>query len=275
MVGTAQCRGAELCRVVVVVSGHDRDCWFALGAAHATFPPVAGRLRDYIAAPKHNLYRSLHTTVFGPDNEQVDVLIRTKQMAEEAEDGIAAAPREASHAAGHEAAGEQARKRTDLAWLQRLLAWHHGDEVSEDYLTELRSDLRAGSTVVSSVADGQLVTLPVDASGIDFAFDPAVGVGSRLVGLQINNRPATVTATLRTGDRVEALTGPPGKVPPTWLASVHSPRARKALTALLDLQQQNPDLQRRSCTVGQFVGCAAAGIGATTTRRALSILCCT
>jgi GTP pyrophosphokinase len=219
-------------RVVIVVNGDERDCWIALGAVHQRFSPIVGRLRDHIATPKYNLYQSLHTSVFGPEGEQLDVLIRTTAMQEVAEDGIAATIRDTSRMVGHAAAGEHAQRRGDLDWLQRLLSWQ-GQMPSDEYLDELRTELRGGSIVVVT-PDGDLFTLPNGSTGIDYAFAQGEHIGGRLIGVRVNGRLTRVTAALHNGDLVEVITAEHTVPAPEWLASVKTSQARRGLQAIID-----------------------------------------
>lgn len=233
--GVGELTAGRVCRVVVVVEGTERDCWIALGAVHQEFAPIPHRLRDYLAAPKFNLYRSLHTSVIGPDGEQIDVLIRTPAMQEVAEDGIAATIREISRTAGHAAAGEPAQHRGDLEWLQQLLSWQ-GHTPSGEYLDDLRAALRGGSIVVVAAPTGEFITLPHGATGVDYAFARGDHVGT-LVSLRVNGRFAAATAPLRNGDLVEAITTSEyDDVPPEWLTAARTPHARRQLRAILELQ---------------------------------------
>jgi GTP diphosphokinase / guanosine-3',5'-bis(diphosphate) 3'-diphosphatase len=223
------------CRLVVVVDGGDQDCWITLGAVHQLFPPVPGRFSDFISTPKYNLYRSLHTRVQGPSGEELDMLIRTPAMDQIAEDGIAATIRDANKATGQAGATAQAQRRGDLEWLRRLLTWHPRT-ASEDYLDDLRTELR-GSIIVIAAATGQFLTLPEGATGIDFAYARDHDIGNRLIGVQINGTLAPATARLTTGDIVEEITAPDppiGRVTTEWLRAARTPQARHRLRALLD-----------------------------------------
>ncbi len=233
--GVGELTAGRLCRVVIVVEGTERDCWVALGAVHQEFAPIPSRLRDYLAAPKFNLYRSLHTSVIGPGGEQIDVLIRTPAMQEIAEDGIAATIRETSRTAGHAAAGETVQHRGDLEWLQGLLSWQD-QAPSEEYLDDLRAELHGGSIVVVAVPSGEFITLPDGSTGVDYAFARGGDVGT-LVSLRVNGRFAAATARLRNGDLVEAITTSEyDDVPPEWLQAARTPHARRRLRAILELR---------------------------------------
>jgi RelA/SpoT family (p)ppGpp synthetase len=233
--GVGELTAGQLCRVVIVVEGTERDCWVALGAVHHEFAPISSRLRDYLAAPKFNLYRSLHTSVIGPDGEQVDVLIRTPAMQEIAEDGIAATIREISRTAGHAAAGGTVQHRSDLEWLQRLLSWQD-HTLSEEYLDDLRAELRGGSIVVVAAPSGEFITLPDGATGVDYAFAPGSDAGT-LVSLRVNGRFAAATARLRNGDLVEAITTSAyDDVPPEWFQAARTAHARHRLRAIVELR---------------------------------------
>ncbi len=222
-------RPGQVSRVVIVVEGSEQDCWVALGAVHQRFTPVPGRFRDHVSAPKYNLYQSVHTSVVGPDGEQIAVLIRTAAMQEVAEDGIAATIRTAGREQGPTASEAPARHRGDLEWLQQLLSWE-SHTPSEEYLDELSGELRGGSMVVVG-STGELVTLPQGATGVDFAY--AVGVGAHLVGVRINGRLAPTTARLSAGDEVELISAPRDEADPAWLRAARTVRARRGIRATL------------------------------------------
>jgi GTP diphosphokinase / guanosine-3',5'-bis(diphosphate) 3'-diphosphatase len=186
----------DLPRVVVVVEGPETDCYTALGAVHGLWRPVAGRFKDFIASPKNNLYRSLHTTVIGPGERPVEVLIRTEAMHRTAEYGIAVNYRPKANAA--QAAADRAN---ELAWLRRVLDWEQETPKAAEFLESLRGDL--AETQIQVIADGRPVVLPAGATPVDVAYELGSETGDCCVGAKVNGRYAPLSAPLQEGDVVE------------------------------------------------------------------------
>src|SRR5947207_1612288 len=166
----------ELPRIVIIVESRQTDCYAALGAVHATWRPVPGRFKDFIASPKNNLYRSLHTTVLGPDNQPLEVLIRTEPMHRAAEYGIVANFRfpEFTARLSKQARAEQ------LAWLHRVLDWEAVADDAQRFLDALRCDLSEGQIHVFT-GDGRRVQLPTGSTAVDLAYPLGVQTGHRCV----------------------------------------------------------------------------------------------
>jgi GTP pyrophosphokinase len=190
----------DLPRIAVVVDGPEADCYAALGILHGLWRPAAGRFKDFIASPKNNLYRSLHTTVIGPDERSVEVLIRTKDMHECAEYGVAA-----NFRASHTSATASTFARTEeLDWLRRVLDLEQDTPKSEDFMESLRSDL--AETLIQVIAQGRPVVLPAGATPVDVAYELASETGDGCVAAKINGRYAPLSAPLSEGDVVEIVT---------------------------------------------------------------------
>ncbi|MCX4470928.1 HD domain-containing protein [Micromonospora sp. NBC_01655] len=219
----------DLPRIVIVVDGPATDCYAALGAVHGLWRPVPGRFKDFIASPKNNLYRSLHTTVCGPKNRTVEVLIRTEEMHRSAEYGIAADfrfPR---------TAGAAATRAQQLDWLRRVLDWEQEAADPAQFLQSLRCDLAEAQVQV--VAEGRQVVLPAGATPVDVAYELGPDRGDRCLAARINGRLAPLSSELDEGDVVEiftesdAETGFEADVAPRgprkeWLGFVKSPHAQ-------------------------------------------------
>jgi GTP pyrophosphokinase len=231
-------------RIVVVVDGKQNDCYTALGTLHTMWRPVPGRFKDFIASPKNNLYRSLHTTVLGPDDQPIEVMIRTSAMHHAAEFGIAGHFRGA-HAADRidgGSAGEQ------LGWLRRVVDWQQSADDAQKFLDALRCDLTDRQIQVFTTA-GEAVTLPGDATPVDLAYTLQADYGHACVGATINGRLAPLSSPLADGDVVEILTrgsgqreGPAGPAA-EWLAFVKSPQARIEITRwFADQYETEPDV---------------------------------
>ncbi|GGK26532.1 hypothetical protein GCM10010124_19000 [Pilimelia terevasa] len=185
-------------RVAVVIDGDEAACYEALGAVHALWRPVGGRFKDFIAAPKHNLYRSLHTTVVGPDDTVVEILIRTATMHRTAEYGIAAGFRY-PNPADHDADAHE-----PLEWLHRVLSWQEETADTGQFLQSLRSELAENQVKV--FAHGQTLHLPEGATPVDVAYELGADVGEACLSARINGRLVPLSLSLTDGDLVEIFT---------------------------------------------------------------------
>jgi GTP pyrophosphokinase len=194
------------------------DCYAALGSIHATWKPVQGRFKDYIAMPKFNLYQSLHTTVVGPQGKPLEVQIRTKEMHHTAELGIAA----------HWGYKENASS-ADIAWLQRIVDWQQDTDPAE-FLESLKLDLEQDEVFVFT-PKGDVITLPAGATPVDFAYAIHTEVGHRCIGARVNGRLAPLDSKLSSGDTVTVFTSKVPSAGPSrdWLKIVATPRARSKI----------------------------------------------
>ncbi len=202
-----------------VVVGSVKDCYAALGTLHAIWKPVQGRFKDYIAQPKFNLYQSLHTTVVDPEGKSVEVQIRTSEMHHRAEFGIAA------HFAYKEG-GPQA----DVPWLRRIVEWQEDTHDPQEFMETLKIDLDQDEVFVFS-PKGKVVTLPVGATPIDFAYSIHTEVGHRCIGARVNGRLVPLDSQLTSGDTVEVFTSKVEGAGPSrdWLNVAVTPRARNKI----------------------------------------------
>ncbi|MBO4163130.1 MULTISPECIES: RelA/SpoT family protein [Micromonospora] len=222
----------DLPRIVIVVDGPATDCYAALGAVHGRWRPVSGRFKDFIASPKNNLYRSLHTSVCGPQNRTVEVLIRTREMHRCAEYGVAADFRFPRAATG-------ASNTDQLSWLRRVLDWEQEAPDPAQFLQSLRCDLAEAQIQV--VADGRQVVLPAGATPIDLAYELGTERGDHCLAARINGRLAPLASELDEGDVVEiysessVASGFEADVAPRgprreWLDFVKSPHAQMQIS---------------------------------------------
>ena len=193
------------------------DCYNVLGHVHDLFNLVPGRFKDYISTPKPNMYQSLHTTVIGTQGVPFEVQIRTWEMHETAEYGIAA------HWKYKQGAGAGEEK--DFEWVRRLLESQQ-DTDAEDYVNSLKIDMFDDEVFVFT-PKGKIVSLPAGSTPIDFAYAIHSGVGNSLVGAKVNNRIVNIDATLQNGDIVEIITSKTAKGPSRdWLNICKSNQAR-------------------------------------------------
>ncbi|HIW62488.1 MAG TPA: HD domain-containing protein [Candidatus Stackebrandtia excrementipullorum] len=208
-------------RMVLVVDGPITDCYATMGAVHRLWQPLPGRFKDFIATPKFNLYQSLHTSVIGPGDEPMDIMIRTAEMNQTAELGIA------SHLAKETSRGEQSIQ--ELKWLRRLLDWQRDAVDPGRFLDSLRCDLGDEQILVFTTGGDQHI-LPVDATPVDLAYCNGPSDGDRLIGAYVNGKLAPLASSLSEGDLVETIisdarSGYPGPSK-EWLLSAKTPQAQ-------------------------------------------------
>ena len=202
-----------------------KDCYAVLGAIHARWNPVPGRFKDYIAMPKFNLYQSLHTTVMGPMGRPVEIQIRTNEMHNRAEFGVAA----------HWKYKEQVKKSEqtsddDLVWLKHLTDWQAETQDPSEFLDSLRFEIGAKEVYVFS-PKGKVIGLNAGATPVDFAYTIHTDVGHRTMGAKVNGRLVPLETVLQSGDVVEIFTSKSPEAGPSkdWLNFVKSPRARNKI----------------------------------------------
>ncbi len=208
-----------------------RDCYAVLGAVHARWNPMPGRFKDYIATPKFNLYQSLHTTVFGPGGRPVELQIRTHEMHQRAEFGVAAHWKYKERMAGS-ARGEAGVERSDadMAWLAHISDWQAETSDPTEFLDNLRYEIGAKEVYVFT-PQGKVIGLPGGATPVDFAYAVHTEVGHRTMGAKVNGRLVPLETTLTSGDSVEVFTSKNPDAGPSqdWLNFVTSTRARSKI----------------------------------------------
>ncbi len=205
-------------RVVVDNVG---DCYNVLGVVHDLYKPILGRFKDYIGTPKPNGYQSLHTTVMGPDGLPFEVQIRTREMHEIAEYGVAAHWKYKQNGQGGGAEGR-------YEWVRRLLENQEGTD-AEEYIHTLRVDLFSDEVFVFT-PNGDVQNLPAGSTPIDFAYSVHSAIGNRMVGAKVNNRIVTLDFQLKNGDIVEIITSKSSKGPSRdWLKIARSSEARSKI----------------------------------------------
>src|SRR5436853_1175019 len=202
-------------------------CYRALGVVHTTWPVVPGRFKDYISKPKQNDYRSVHTTVIGPGNQRVELQIRTRDMHNLAEYGIAA------HALYKDGQGTPSellsRESNAYAWLRRTIELLAEGSNPEEFLEHTKLEL-FHDQVFCFTPKGKLIALPRKATPIDFAYAVHTDVGNRAVGCKINGQMAPLVSELNNGDEVDIITSKAQGAPPSaWESIVVTGRARLAI----------------------------------------------
>jgi GTP pyrophosphokinase len=208
-------------RVIVERSGDEgtRDCYGALGLIHSLWKPMPGRFKDYIAMPKFNAYRSLHTTVIGPEGRPLEIQVRTRDMHEIAELGVAA----------HWLYKRGKRDPQWTAWAKQLMESQADEADPREFMKTLRTDLFDEEVYVFT-PQGDVKSLPAEATPIDFAYAVHTDLGHRTVGAKINGRIVPLHYRLKSGDVVEILTTKTGRGPSRdWLSLAASSRARNKI----------------------------------------------
>ena len=185
-------------------------CYHVLGIVHSQYTPVPGRFKDYIAVPKSNNYQSIHTTIVGPLGKFIEIQIRTKDMDEIAEEGIAA----------HWNYKENKKSSKDdniYGWLRHIIEFQNESDSTEDFIEGVTGDIDRG-TVFTFSPKGDIIELPVGATALDFAFMVHTQVGCKCVGAKVNGRMVTIDHKLKSGDKVEIITSKNSKGPSIdWL----------------------------------------------------------
>lgn len=196
-----------------------RDCYGALGVIHGHWKPVVGRFKDYIAMPKFNLYQSLHTTVIGPDGKTIEVQIRSRDMHQRAEWGVA------SHWAYKDAATPQ-----EVEWLNRIIDWQGEVSDPRQFLEGLKTDLEQDELFVFT-PKGRVVSLPLQSTPVDFAYAVHTEVGHSCVGARVNGRLVALSYQLASGDTCEILTSKAQGTGPSqgWMEFVASTKAKNKI----------------------------------------------
>ncbi|HXH97855.1 MAG TPA: bifunctional (p)ppGpp synthetase/guanosine-3',5'-bis(diphosphate) 3'-pyrophosphohydrolase [Gaiellaceae bacterium] len=228
-------------RVIVERDGEEgtRDCYGALGLIHSLWKPLPGRFKDYVAMPKFNGYRSLHTTVIGPEGRPLEIQVRTRQMHETAELGVAA-----HWAYKRDGRSPKGGDEEWSAWVRQLMDVHADEADAREFMKSFRTDLFDEEVFVFT-PKGEVKTLPAGATPIDFAYAVHTDVGHRTVGAKANGRIVPLHYRLRSGDRVEILTSKGGRGPSRdWLSLVASSRARNKIRQFFS-REQKEDLEAK------------------------------
>ncbi|PHI09114.1 RelA/SpoT family protein [Fusobacterium polymorphum] len=195
---------------VRVIVDNKATCYHVLGIVHSQYTPVPGRFKDYIAVPKSNNYQSIHTTIVGPLGKFIEIQIRTKDMDDIAEEGIAA----------HWNYKENKKSSKDdniYGWLRHIIEFQNESDSTEDFIEGVTGDIDRG-TVFTFSPKGDIIELPVGATALDFAFMVHTQVGCKCVGAKVNGRMVTIDHKLKSGDKVEIITSKNSKGPSIdWL----------------------------------------------------------
>ncbi len=205
------------------------ECYKALGVIHATYKPVPGRFKDYIAIPKANQYQSLHTTVIGPQGERVEIQIRTQEMQQVAELGVAA------HWKYKEGKFETSGK--DVEWVNRLVEWHQDLKDSTEFLETVKIDLFAEDVYVFT-PKGDVREFPYGSTPLDFAYAIHTDVGNHCVGAKVNGKIVPLKYRLKSGDIIEILTSTTQTPSKDWIKIVKSSKAKAKIRTYIKSQER-------------------------------------
>lgn len=228
-------------RAMRIIAERLQDCYAALGIVHANFKHIPNEFDDYIATPKPNGYQSIHTVIVGPAGKSIEIQMRTQQMHQDAELGIAAHWKYKEGPQG-KATGHEER----LNWLRKILQWQ--EEVAEtgDLVEELRSQVFDDRVYVFTPR-GDVLDLPLGATPLDFAYYIHTNIGHRCIGAKVNQRIVPFTYQLKSGDQVEVLTGKELNPSRDWmhpgLGYVHSSRARATIHSYFKRQDRDKNLE--------------------------------
>ena len=199
-----------------VVVDSVKDCYAALGCIHGTWKPIVGRFKDYVAMPKFNLYQSLHTTVIGPGGKPLEIQIRTREMHQRAEWGVAA----------HWAYKDD-NEIPDIDWLNRIIDWQSDIADPAQFMESLKTDLDQDEIFVFT-PKGRVIALPLGSCPVDFAYSVHTAIGNACIGARVNGRLVPLTHQLKSGDTCEIFTSKVESASPSreWLEFIASPKAR-------------------------------------------------
>ena len=218
------------------------ECYVALGVVHDLWNPLPGQVDDYIAKPKENGYQSLHTTVMGPEGMPLEVQIRTEEMHQIAEHGIAA------HWRYKEGKGQDNPFEQQMTWLRRLLEWQRDVSGAEEFLENVKTDILPDQVFVYT-PKGDIKELPAGSTPIDFAYHVHTDLGHRCIGAKVNGKLMPLDHQLNNGDTVEIMTSKVARGPSLdWLNTnagyVHSATARGRIRAWFRRQERGTNIQR-------------------------------
>jgi GTP diphosphokinase / guanosine-3',5'-bis(diphosphate) 3'-diphosphatase len=219
-----------------IITDSVKNCYAALGVIHNTWRPVPGRIKDFIAIPRPNLYQSLHTSVIGPHGQPFEVQIRTEEMHRLAEEGIAA---HWKYKGGKDLAGQDEER---FAWLRHLVEWQQEMRDPGEFLSTLRIDLYP-EEVYTFTPKGKVIVLPRDGTPIDFAYAIHTEVGHHCVGAKINGRIVPLKTRVRNGDIVEIITQANHQPSRDWLTVVKTSRARNKIKHWINFAQRRQAIE--------------------------------
>ena len=226
---------------IQIITGTVHDCYAALGIIHNLWRPVPGRIKDFIAIPRPNLYQSLHTSVIGRHGQPFEVQIRTSEMHRIAEEGIAA------HWKYKTGKGLDEKDDQRFQWLRQLVEWQQEMQDPSDFLSTLKFDLYP-EEVYAFTPKGKVIILPRDATPVDFAYAIHTEVGHTCIGAKVNGRILPLKSKLKNGDIVEIQTQPGHTPSRDWLSFIKTTKARNKIRHFINVSQRT-----RSVEIGKKI----------------------
>ncbi|MBM3788425.1 MAG: bifunctional (p)ppGpp synthetase/guanosine-3',5'-bis(diphosphate) 3'-pyrophosphohydrolase [Acidobacteria bacterium] len=217
---------------VRIITDSVKNCYAALGTLHGEWHPIPGRIKDFIAIPRPNLYQSLHTSVIGPGGQPFEVQIRTEEMHRIAEEGIAAHWKYKEGQKGGVAHDEQ-----QITWLRQLVEWQRELRDPGEFMATLKVDLFP-EEVYAFTPKGRVIVLPRDATPIDFAYAIHTEVGNLCVGAKVNGRIVPLKYAIKNGDVVDVLTQQGHLPSKDWLSIVKTSKARNKIKAVINTTER-------------------------------------
>jgi GTP diphosphokinase / guanosine-3',5'-bis(diphosphate) 3'-diphosphatase len=221
---------------VRIITDTVKDCYAALGIIHNLWRPVPGRIKDFIAIPRPNMYQSLHTSVIGPHGQPFEVQIRTMEMHRIAEEGIAAHWKYKTGRASDDKDDQR------FLWLRHLVEWQQEMQDPSDFLSTLKIDLYP-EEVYAFTPKGKVIILPRDATPVDFAYSIHTEVGNSCVGAKVNGRIVPLKSKLKNGDIVEIQTQTGHTPSRDWLSFVKTTRARNKIRHFINVSQRERSIE--------------------------------
>ncbi|MCI8609109.1 MAG: bifunctional (p)ppGpp synthetase/guanosine-3',5'-bis(diphosphate) 3'-pyrophosphohydrolase [Firmicutes bacterium] len=238
----------DLIAVRIIVE-NVRDCYAVLGIVHTMWKPIPGRFKDYIAMPKPNMYQSLHTTVIGEHGDPFEIQIRTYEMHEVAEYGIAAHWKYKEGKVN----GENSSDDLKLAWLRQSLEWQKDLKDPKEFLETMKMDLFASQVFVFT-PKGDVIELPAGSTPLDFAFKIHSAIGCKCVGARVNGKMVTIDYTLQNGDIVEIVTSANSSGPSVdWLKIAKSSNARNKIRSWLKRENKSDTVDKGKDLLDKYI----------------------
>ncbi len=234
-----------------VIVETEQDCYGALGIIHEMYKPVPGRIKDYIAMPKPNMYQSLHTTLISTDGSPFEVQIRTEEMHKVAEFGIAAHWKYKEGKSGVQTKDSYEAK---LSWLRQILEWQKEMSDNKEFMDSLKDDLSLFSdSVYCFTPSGDVKNLPAGSCPIDFAYLIHSAVGNTMVGARVNGQLVNIDYEIKNGDRIEIITSQNSKGPSRdWLKIVKSAQARTKINQWFRREFKEENIARGKELISEY-----------------------
>jgi GTP pyrophosphokinase len=215
-----------------------KDCYSVLGLVHSMWKPISGKFKDYISIPKANMYQSLHTTVIGPEGERIEIQIRTEEMQQVAEYGVAA------HWQYKESGRSDSKQNRDaerFSWLRQIMDWQREIEDPREFMASLRFDLFNDEVYVFTPT-GEIKELPDGATPVDFAYSIHTEVGNHCTGAKVNGRMVPLNSVLKNGDTIEVFTDKKRKPSRDWLKFVKTAKARTRIKHYIRTEERTSSI---------------------------------